>query len=1100
MQDVLRRLRALDPEKRAAVFARLAERGEDFNVHPVSSGQRRLWLLDQLHPGSPVYNVPYAFRLRGPVDSGALGEALIALGRRHEVLRTVFLDLDGDPRQVILPEPQFSLVVTHADVEDRDAFAVARATDAAREPFDLADGPLLRAELVVFDETDALLLVSLHHIVCDGWSTQLLFAEWRAAYEARDLGPAPTQYLDFSRWQTEWLRGRDGTRLLDYWTSQLAGVPPVLELPTDHPRPSVMRMRGGAAEFAWPASVKAQLDAFCLAERVTPFMVLLTAWNVLLHRYCGAGDIVVGTNVGNRRAETENAIGFFVNTVALRTRLDSGTSFLSLLHQVRDTTLAAQQHQDLPFERVVEALAPPRSTAHQPVVQTIVGMEDGQHEIFSLPGVDVRRVASHSGTAKWDLELGVTSTDGGITGLLEYDSALYEPATARRLLGHLETLLRAGLADPSCPVGRLPMITPAERVQLLEEWNPPAAARMDGVLVHELVEASADRTPDAVALVFEDQQLTYRELEERANRLAHLLRSSGIGRGDLVGISLPRSMDLVVAQQGVLKSGAAYVPLDPEYPADRLAHMVSDSGLRVVVTPAAFAGRFPGVSTLSLDRTDFSGFSADRPQRTVEPDDLAYVIYTSGSTGKPKGAMLAHRGVVNLADELARMLGIGPGNRMLQFASFSFDVSVADIMVTLRSGATVVLAARHDLQPGPDLARTIDTQRVDTACLPPTVLRLTDPALVPGLRTLMAGGEACPDEVAAAWAPGRRFLNIYGPTEASIWITSAECDGTESPLPIGRPIAGNTAYVLDENREPLPVGVPGELHLGGVQVARGYLNRPELTAERFVPNPFGDGRLYRTGDLARFLPDGQIEFLRRMDDQIKLRGYRIELGEIQAAVSRHPSVRAAVVIAREDVPGDVRLVAYAVAAPGCRIDASELRAHLRRGLPEYMVPSAFVEVPTIPRNPNGKLDRRALPEPESVRAERVVVPAGNRTERAITDVWREVLRTDRVGADDNFFDLGGNSLLLVKARSRLAEVFEREVPTVTLFTYPTVRALAAHFDGGGQVETRAAGGRQAPPIGGAEQGGALPTGGAEPGGTRGAGRRKQALLARGRKS
>ncbi len=1061
MQDVLRRLRALDPEKRAAVFARIAERGEDFNVHPVSSGQRRLWLLDQLHPGSPVYNVPYAFRLRGSVDSEALSAALTEVGRRHEVLRTVFLDLDGDPRQVILPEPQFSLVVTHADADDRDAFAAERAAEAAREPFDLADGPLLRAELVVFDETDSLLLISMHHIVCDGWSTRLLFAELSAAYAGLGLGSAPTQYLDFSRWQAEWLAGEDGARLLDYWTGQLAGVPPVLELPTDHPRPAVMRMRGGAVEFAWPASLKARLDRFCTAERVTPFMVLLTAWNVLLHRYSGADDVVVGTNVGNRGAGLENAVGFFVNTVAIRTSVDPATSFRSLLRQVRDTTLAAQQHQDLPFERVVEALAPPRSTAHQPVVQTIVGMEEGQHEILSLPGVSVDGVASHSGTAKWDLELGVTSTEDGITGQLEYDSALYEQATARRLLGHLETLLTAGLADPSCPVGELTMIMPAERAQIVDEWNPPVEPRLDGVLVHELAEASADRTPDAVALVFEDQELTYRQLDERANQLAHRLRSLGIGYGDLVGISLPRSIDLVVAQQGVLKSGAAYVPLDPEYPADRLAYMVSDSGLRLVVTLARFAERFPAADTLPLDETDLSALPVERPQRTIEPDDLAYVIYTSGSTGKPKGAMLPHRGVVNLADELARMIGIGPGNRMLQFASFSFDVSVADIMVTLSAGATVVLAAQHDLQPGPDLARTINSQRVDTACLPPTVLRLTDPALVPGLRTLMAGGEACPDEVAAAWAPGRRFINVYGPTEASIWITSAECDGTESPLPIGRPITGNTAYVLDGNREPLPVGVPGELYLGGVQVARGYLNRPELTAERFVTDPFGPGRLYRTGDLARFLPDGQIEFLRRMDDQIKLRGYRIELGEVQTAVSRHPSVRAAVVIAREDVPGDVRLVAYAVAAEGCRIDPSALRAHLRRGLPEYMVPSAFVEVPTIPRNPNGKLDHRALPKPESVRSERVVVPAGNQTERAISDVWREVLRMDRVGADDNFFDLGGNSVLLVKARSRLAEVLAREVPTVTLFTYPTVRALAAHFDGTGTTASRASGGRNA---------------------------------------
>ena len=1082
MDDVLRRLRALSPDRRAELFARLAERGEEFDVHPLSPGQRRLWLLDQLHPGVPTYNVPYAFRLHGDLDVNALGLALRLLVLRHESLRTAFLDLSGEPRQLILADPPVGLAVTDEPVPPvgRDSTAAALADAEARTPFDLSTQPPVRARLVRFAGTDALLLITFHHIGCDGWSTRLLFDELRAAYTALtggaqpDLGPEPLRYPDYARWQAERLAGSTGADLRGYWVGQLAGAPPVLELPTDRPRPPVRAGAGGIERFDWPADLARSVATFARAERATPFMVVLAGWNALLHRYSGQDDLVVGTSVANRnRPETANAVGFYVNTLAVRTRLDPAEGFRRLLTAVRATVLAAQGHQELPFDAVVDALRPPRSTARHPLVQTFVGMEDSEADILALPGLSVERVETHSGTAKWDLELSLTATSGRIAGSLEYDSALWEPGTVRALLAHLRQLLRAGIADPDEPISRLPMLTPAERERIVRGRNPRTAPRQAGRMVHELFEDSVEATPDATALVFADTRLTYRELDERANRLAHHLRASGVGREHLVGIHLPRSPELVVAMQGVLKAGAGYVPLDPVHPPQRIAYMLADSGTRVVVTVSDLAGSLPpDVRTVLLDR-DADGIASEpahRPVRRGHPGDLAYVIYTSGSTGRPKGVMVPHAGVCNLVDELVRLVGVTRHDRVLQFASFGFDVSVADIMSGLSTGATLVLASRPDLQPGADLARTIRDHGVTVAGLPPTVLRLMDPADTPGLRVVMAGGEACPGEVAAAWAPGRDFINIYGPTEASIWVTATRCDGTENPLPIGRPLAANQCYVLDRDLEPVPVGVPGELCLGGVGVVRGYLGRSGLTADRFVPDPFSGrpgARLYRTGDLARLRPDGALEFLRRMDDQVKVRGYRIELGEIEAAISAHDDVRAAVVVTREDVPGDVRLIAYLVPAAGRTVESATLRAALRRDLPEYMVPSAFVPVPTIPRTANGKLDRGALPAPGSVGVggdEQPAAPPRTPMERVITDVWREVLRVDRIGTDDNFFDVGGNSLLLARARSRLSEALGRPVPAVTLFTYPTVHALAGHLDdaertGSGVHRTRPGTGR-----------------------------------------
>ncbi|MEU5695029.1 amino acid adenylation domain-containing protein [Actinosynnema sp. NPDC020468] len=1044
MLDVLRRLRALDPDRRAAVLARLATDGERFDVHPVSAGQRRLWLLDQVHRGLPVYSVPYAFRLAGVVDADALRAGLLALGARHEALRTVFLDVGGEPRQIVLPEPGYDLEVVDrpTPAADRDGDAAVLADDEARAPFDLAEGPLLRARLVRFAADDALLLVTLHHAVCDGWSTQVLFAELGLLLRDEPLPPNPVQYVDFTRWQAE----SSPAEQLAHWTAHLADAPPVLELPTDRPRPAVLAMRGEVEPFSWPVD----LDAFCRAERVTPFTVLLAAWNVLLHRYSGQDDLVVGTGVAGRtRPELEGAVGFYVNTVALRTKVDPGAGFRALLGQVRDTVLAGQANQDVPFDAVVDALRTPRSAAHHPLFQTLVVMQDGEQDILELPGVAVTRVPSHMHTAKWDLHLAVTSASGGLAGSVEYDTDLYDRETVRALLGHLRTLLEGALADPERPVGLLPFATPAELALVVDEWNRATAPHLPGVLMHELGEATADRAPETTALEYRGRTMTFAELDAAANRLAHHLRAVGADRDLLVGLCLPRGLDLVVAVQGVLKSGAAYVPLDPDYPADRLSYMVHDCAARLVVTTAALAGRLPAdTATVLLDEhaDHLASLPSDRPARVNSPDDLAYVIYTSGSTGRPKGAMMTHRGAVNLADEQRRAFGTTPADRVLQFASASFDASVLEVLLGQHSGAAIVSVDRPDLQPGADLARTVRDLGITTMFLPPTVLRLMAPSDVPGLTTLIVGGETCPDEFAAVWAHGRQLRNIYGPTETTVWVTSAVGDG--GPVAIGARLGSVRTYVLDDNLEPVPPGVPGEMCIGGVGVSRGYLGRPELTAERFVPDPWSTEpgrRLYRSGDLVKQRRDGTFEFLRRRDDQVKVRGFRIELGEVQAVLSAHPSVRAAVVTTREDVPGDVRLVAYVVAAEGSTVDSAVLRAAARRDLPEHMVPSAFVAVDTIPRTPNGKLDHRALPAPTD--APRAVVAAGTDLERRIVAVWREVLRVDAIGADDNFFDLGGNSLLLAKTRSRLADELDRDVAAVTLFTYPTVQSLAAHFDG-----------------------------------------------------
>jgi amino acid adenylation domain-containing protein len=1053
---ILDRLRGLDARQRGALLALATERGGASGVHPLSSAQRRLWLLAQLHPEAATYNVPFAFWLRGPLDVEALRAALVDLAARHDGLRTLFLDADGEPCQVILPTPDLALRVE--DLPGQSAFAERLAAQEARQPFDLGAAPPVRARLLRTADDEALLLVTLHHIVCDGWSTDILLTDLATLYAARRAGtaaplaPVRTRYTEIALAQRNWLSGPGAERALAYWTDRLAGAAMLLDLPLDRPRTVVPRLVGQAERFEWPAEIGASVAELAEATGATPFAVFLAALAALLHRYCGHDDVVIGVPAANRtRAGAENVVGFFVNMLPLRTQVGVRTTFRELVAQVRGHLHDAQAHQELPFDLLVDRLSLPRDGTHHPVFQVVCSPFDDEVEPPALPGLRVEPVRVHTGTAKFDLTVSFRlDPSGAVVGQAEYGVALFDPDTIRDLLANLRTLLAAATERSDAPIGTLPLTTQEQRHQLVYEWGRNPFGYDARPLAHQLIEARADATPEAVAVVSGSTRLTYRQLDQRANRLANLLRARGIGPESLVGICLERSVDVAVCVLAVWKAGAAYLPLDPTYPDDRLRYLVSDARAALVLTGRRERVRLPAEATaLCLDdaEAELAAVPADRPLSTVTADNLAYVIYTSGSTGSPKGAMVTHAGLRNLITTQACVVQPQPADRVLQFASFSFDASVFELTLALAAGGQLVYADRERLRPGPDLVATITGHGITLALLPPTVAAILDPVEVASLRVLLVGGEECPPEVAARWSR-RNLINAYGPTEATVWATAARCAGWERRLPIGGPVPNAEVYVLDEGAQPVPRGVVGELFVGGHGVGRGYLNRPGLTAERFVPDPFGDragARLYRTGDRVRFRADGQLEFLGRLDGQVKIRGLRIELGEIHTVLTQQDGVRTCVV-AVDGTGEDARLVAYVV-PDGAPVDPTRLRAALRAVLPEFMVPAAVVPVEAVPRTPNGKIDYPSLAR--CWHRTPAVPGPGPRTEleRLVAKVWRDVLRLDRVGTEDNFFDLGGNSLLIVKARGRLEEELGRPVPTLALFMHTTVRALAEHLTG-----------------------------------------------------
>ncbi|HSU14835.1 amino acid adenylation domain-containing protein, partial [Longimicrobium sp.] len=1023
---------------------------------PLSFAQERLWFLDRLQPESAFYNIPLGVRLRGELDAAALERALGEVVRRHEALRTVFREEDGAPVQVILPFAGFALAVedlgTGGEAEMR-----RRAEEEAVRPFDLAAGPLFRARLLRLDQEEHVLLLCLHHAVSDGWSMGVLFRELSALYEAFRDGREPplpelaVQYADYAAWEREQLRGEALERQLSWWSGRLAGAPALLELPTDHPRPAVQTYRGANERTAYPGELLERLEALGRREGATLYMVLLGAFQVLLSKYAGTGDVLVGSPIAGRtRAEVQGVIGLFVNTLVLRTDLGGDPGFREVLRRVRETALGAYEHQELPFEKLVAELRPERSLSHSPLFQVAFALEEAGLSPAGLAGLRGEIVHADAGTTKFDLSLVVAAGHGGLRAMLAYATDLFERATIRRMLGHLERVLEQVAEDPGRRLSEIALLTDAERRAVVEEWSGGGGA-YDPRPVHRLVAEQAARTPEAHALSCGGRTMSYRELDAASSRLAHHLAARGAGPEAVVALVAERAPETVVAILAILKAGAAYLPLDPEYPEDRLRYMLADSGARLLVTagalPESLGGDgLPPVVDLRADAGAIAARPETAPRVCADPDILAYVIYTSGSTGRPKGVAVPHRGIGSEAWWNRSRCGLRAGDRVLQFASFSFDAAVHELFGALLAGATLVLATREALVPGDALRETVRRERITYATFPPSVLAVMDSAELPSLRVVLSAGEPLPAGVAARWAGAVELHNAYGPTEATVAASSGRVAPGGGRPSIGRPLENARTWVLDGAGRPVPAGVPGELYLGGAGVARGYLGRAALTAEKFVPDPFGGAgaRLYRTGDRARWRAAGELEYLGRLDGQLKVRGFRIEPGEIEAVLRRHPAVDDCVVVAREDVAGDPRLVAYVVGAA----DAEQVRAHLRRHLPGYMVPGPVVGVAALPLTRNGKVDRRALPPPPGVEPGGRRRTAETELEARVAAVWAEVLGVNEVGVEDNFFDLGGHSLLLVRLQARLAAAAVGEVRVVELFQYPTVRALAGRLAGG----------------------------------------------------
>jgi amino acid adenylation domain-containing protein len=1031
---------------------------------PLSFAQQRLWFLAQFEGASEAYQMAGGLRLVGYLDRTALRLTLNRIVARHEVLRTTFSQIDGRPVQVIGPaEDGFDL--QEYDLR-HDASAQAElqrlaVADAAR-PFDLEHGPLIRGRLAQMADDDHVLWLNIHHIIWDGWSMSILVNEFSSLYqsylrgETDSLPSLSVQYADYAIWQRRWLNGEVWQRQAEYWQNVLAGAPALLELPTDRPRPARQNYAGDAVEVELDADLTRDLKALARLHGATLNMAVLASWGVLLARLAGQTEVVIGVPTANRtRTEIEPLIGFFVNALAMRLDLSGSPSVSEFLARVKARTLDAQQYQDIPFEQVVEIVQPPRSLAHAPVFQTSFSWQNTPEGALDLPGLVITPLATPQVMAKFDLSLLLQEIGPRIAGTLEYSSSLFDRATVQRYLEHWGTVIEAMVADDTQAVDRLPLLGEAARRQILVAWNATEAEYPPGLCAHELFEIQAAQTPDAAALLHEDEQLTYATLNARANQLAHHLRQLGVGPDVRVAICLERGVEMLVALLATLKAGGVYVPLDSSYPPERLAYLLEDSSPAVLLTHNAtetvLAGHLPGVFAINLD-TDAPWWAnqntrnPDRDHTGLNSQCLAYIIYTSGSTGLPKGVMIEHQGLCNLAFDQIHSLDIGPGSHVLQFASFSFDASVFLLTMALCSGAQLALPPSGAMLAGEALVQTVHRYGISHLGLPPAAIAtVPKDAALESVRLLILGGEAVTSEMVQRWAPGRRLINAYGPTEITVSATHHDCSGDEpGDPPIGRPISNIRVYILDLNHQPAPIGVTGELYVGGVGVARGYLSRPELTAGIFLPDPFSGesgARMYRTGDLARWSPDGRIEFLGRNDFQVKIRGYRLELGEIEAALASHSEVREVAVLAREDGEAGKRLVAYYI---GRELGAEALRAHLSSSLPEYMLPSAYVRLESWPLTPNGKIDRRALPAPGSGRvgtAQQAVRPR-TPAEEVVANLWAEVLGVEEVGGQENFFELGGHSLLATRVISRVREAFGVEMPLRVLFESPTVAEFA----------------------------------------------------------
>ena len=1030
---------------------------------PLTSAQLRLWFLDQLAPNETSYLIPWALRIRGPLDAAALQFSLNEIYQRHEIFRTRYVANGDDPVQLVTPEAELPLPLvslTQLDAGAAEAEALRLARVEAQTPIVLAEGPMLRAKLVRIAEQDHVLLLTTHHICFDGWSRGIFLRELGFYYQTSvsgkpaELPELPIQYGDFAVWQQEHFTGDYMAGQLGYWKEQLKDLPLSVALPSDRPRPAVQTSNGKSRHFTLPKSLLEQVKLVSQREGVTPYMMMLAAFQVLVARYTGLDDIVLGTPTANRnRPELEGIIGLFANTLVLRTQLGGDPAFRGLLARVKETALSAYAHEDMPFEQLVQELSPERSLSQSPLFQILFSLRNTPVGDFRLADLPMEWFGGSGEASKYDLSMYLEERSEGLGGKIEYNTDLYDESTIERILRHFETLLQSAIEAPEKRLSELEMLGTAERKQLLVDWNSTVREYPRDLCVHQLFERQTGVRGQAIAVEFGDEKITYADLNAQANRLAHALRAQGVGVGQRVGLFIERSVAMFVGLLGIQKSGAAYVPLDPAYPAERVRATLEAGGITLLVSQENLLSALPDydgkVICLDRDRALLEKQSGENPQSGVTPDDLIYVIFTSGSTGKPKGVELGHRGVVNLLDWMREELQFGENGVFPALASFAFDMSIPELYLALAAGGTVALAPKQLAADGEELAKFLRRHGATLVHATPTTWSLLLEAGFTGENlTRCIGAEPLPSELFGRLmdaAPGTPLYNFYGPTETTVWSTFERFDSAADRIVIGRPLANTQLYIVDGDGNPVPVGVPGELLIGGDGVAKGYLNQPELTAEKFIPDTFSrkaGARLYRTGDLGRYLPDGRVEFAGRVDHQVKIRGFRIELGEIETVLTQMSTVRECVVLAREDEAGDKRLVAYVVAEPGAAVATREMREWVKQRLPEYMVPSAFVVLERMPLSPNGKVDRKALPAPEVDRSA-VVGTMENPVDEMIANIWAEVLKTAEITQTANFFELGGHSLLATKVVARIRQAMHVNLPLGAIFDSPTVAGLAA---------------------------------------------------------
>ena len=1024
----------------------------------LSFAQQRLWFLGQIENSNATYNMPMSLQLEGKLNVDVLSESLAYVIDRHESLRMYFPTVEGQPKIRIKNIENFNILsvqdLSNLDQPTQSIMVQTLINNHVQEPFNLKTGPLFKAKLLQLKDDQFILLLNMHHISSDGWSIGIFIRELCHAYltfsqgQKPTLEPLPIQYSDFATWQRNWLQGEVLETQINYWKKQLKDAPPRLELPTDYPRPPIQSYKGSHYSHTLTPELTEQLKTLSQQEGVSLYMLLLAVFNLLLSRYSRQDDLCIGSPIANRpHPQTEGLIGFFANTLVLRNQIKSEQSFQQFLHQTRQTCLDAYQHQDIPFEFLVEQLKPVRSLSYNPIFQVMFAVENNDSEALNLPGLKIEWIDSSYPFAKFDLSLLALESDGQLNCNWEYATDLFETITIQRMAEHWEVLLQQIVTNPQQTISTLSWLTKADQKQL-ELWNQTNTNYPQDKTLVDLFEEQVNKTPDNIALVFEEQSLTYQELSQKANQLAHFLHQNYQIKPDtLIGICIERSLDMAIALLAVLKAGAAYVPIDSNYPEERIKYILENSKISLLLTQSfindklsGFFSEFSG-QLINLDRLNFESFPCHNLALQSKPNDLAYVIYTSGSTGQPKGVMVEHKGLCNLALVEIETFDVHPSSRVLQFASFSFDAFIWEVLMAWGGGATLYLGNKDNLMPGLPLVERLRDDAITHITLPPSALAVLPWENLPSLQTIIVAGEACSPELVKKWSQGRDFFNGYGPTEGSVCATIAKYTSFEEKITIGRPIPNVQVYILDSHLQPVSIGVPGELHIGGAGLARGYLDRPDLTAEKFIEvNLLGKiERIYKTGDLAKWQNDGNIEFLGRIDHQIKLRGFRIELGEIEAVLLKHPAIKE-VIVNLHKTENNQQLVAYVT---GELIDdlSQQLKQHLKTHLPDYMIPSQIIRLDEFPLTPNGKIDRQALPHPNHESQSLYEAPRNN-IEQQLTEIWSLIVECEKISIHDNFFDLGGHSILAIKLLNEIQKNFNQELSLTSLFQNPTIAQLA----------------------------------------------------------